>query len=412
MKRRHLPNYPRRETLELEAKTLLTNALASAESAVTELRSVHAEPASATLADAQQALAMSYGVPSWQRLMQACEMIHAIRTDDLATVESLVQNHPELLHEDARGVAGNWGPPLSYAANLGHLAIVQALYAAGSRDIQHAFERACLQGKLDTARWLFEQGAEVVPGIVMGACETQNGDGLELLLQLGAELVDAEGDRLAPLALLLETYCRDPEGKHKCLSLVSQRCDIELPDTPVMAVHRGSIEALERQFESDPDVVHRRFSYRDIYPLELGCHRDETLGLHGTPLDGTTLLHLCVDMDEVSLASWLLAHGADVNAKATLDDEGFGGHTPLFNAAVSQAHTCGRQRDGAMVRMLLDAGADPHARANLRKTLRFVEDETMHEFHNVTPLEYAQEFHDQRWCNPEVNRLLAQALRG
>ncbi len=66
----------------------------------------------------------------------------------------------------------------------------------------------------------------------------------------------------------------------------------------------------------------------------LGCHADHSLALHGTPLAGGTLLHLCVDCDEIEIARWLIAKGADVNAKATVDADGFGGHTALFGCVV------------------------------------------------------------------------------
>jgi hypothetical protein len=46
----------------------------------------------------------------------------------------------------------------------------------------------------------------------MGACETLNPAGL--LADLGAPPTDNKGDRLAPLALALETYARNPKGKH------------------------------------------------------------------------------------------------------------------------------------------------------------------------------------------------------
>ena len=41
---------------------------------------------------------------------------------------------------------------------------------------------------------------------VMGPCETLNAAGLALLFELGAELADEHGERLAPVALLLQTY--------------------------------------------------------------------------------------------------------------------------------------------------------------------------------------------------------------
>jgi ankyrin repeat protein len=77
-------------------------------------------------------------------------------------------------------------------------------------------------------------------------------------------------------------------------------------------------------------LIERRFSHREIYPPELGCADDGQSGMCGTPLDGTTLLHLAIDFDEQEIFDLLLAHGADVNAGATVDAAGFGGHTPLF----------------------------------------------------------------------------------
>jgi hypothetical protein len=97
-------------------------------------------------------------------------------------------------------------------------------------------------------------------------------------------------------------------------------------------------------------VIGRRFSACEIYPPELGCAGDGRSGMHGTPLGGTTLLHLAIDFDEQAIFDLLLASGADVNARATVDEAGFGGHTPLFNAVVSCARACGRQRDAAMAR--------------------------------------------------------------
>lgn len=413
MANRHLPVHPNLPRLESEAEELLRDVRQAAVDATRNFETFHPRfrvSEDLELADAQFVLARTYGVASWSRLVQACEMTDAIQRDDVETVRQLITDHPELLHEDARGVPGNWGPPMSYAANLGRDDIIRMLAEAGAKDVQHAFDRACLQGRISTARWLFEHGAVLERGIVMGACETQNHLGLELLLELGAELCDANGDNLAPIAMLLETYCRDPEGKHECLACMS-RYGIELPNTPVMALHRGRIDLLECWLRRDPKLLGRTFSYRDIYPITLGCHEDESLGLHGTPLDGTTLLHMCVDFDEVEIARWLLENGADVNAKANVDNEGCGGHTPLFNAVVSQAHTCGRQQDAEMAKLLLSFGADVFARASIRKRLRFVDDETEHLFLDVTPLTYGQAFHEKRWTMKSVMELLVERTK-
>jgi hypothetical protein len=175
-----------------------------------------------------------------------------------------------------------------------------------------------------------------------------------------------------------------------------------------MAVHRGRDDLLDEHLRRDPALLGRTFAHSDFYPPELGCHADESLALHGTPLAGATLLHLCVDGDELELARWLLARGADPDARAAVDAEDFGGHTPLFGCVVSQPHRAGRRRDDAFARLLLDAGADPNARASLRKRLRFVDDERLHAYRDVTPLAWGERFHDQDWVSRPAMRLIAE----
>jgi hypothetical protein len=310
---RHFPVRPNLEQLKHQAKDLLRAIRQGDADAVAELRKHHPggneklpDASAAKLADAQLVLACSYGLASWPRLVTACRMTDAIWRGDVDAVHDLVRKHPRLLHEAARGIAdSNWGPPMSYAANVGQDAIIQMLREMGETDVQHAFDRACLQGQLDTARKLHAMGARVIPGSVMGPCETLNDEGLALLFELGAELADEHGDRLAPVALILETYCRGPEGKHRCLDLVAAR-GVELPDTPPMAMHSGRIDLLEAHLHLDPHMLNRTFSHEEIYPPALGCHADQSLALHGTPLAGSTLLHMCVDFDVIEIARWLI----------------------------------------------------------------------------------------------------------
>ena len=132
---------------------------------------------------------------------------------------------------------------MSHAANLGRLEIIKAMAALGARDYQHAFDRAVLQGKIECARWLHEHGAKAAPGIIMGACETLKPAGIRFLVELNAPFTDERGNRLAPLAMVLETYGRNPTGKHEILELFAQR-GYELPDTPMMAFHRGDISRI------------------------------------------------------------------------------------------------------------------------------------------------------------------------
>jgi hypothetical protein len=408
---RHFPVRPNLEQLRNQAKDLLRAIRRSDPAAVVEVHKHHPSPplpAGAKLADAQLVLARSYGLSSWPRLATACKMTDAIWRGDVEAVRAMVLKDPRLLHEAARGLPdSNWGPPMSYAANIGQGAIIDMLRGLGACDVQHAFDRACLQGQIDTARRLYAMGARPLPDSVMGPCETLNAVGMQFLLELGAELTDEHGDRLAPVALLLQTYSRYPAGKHVCLELIGKH-GVNLPDTPVMALHRGRMDLLETHLARDPKLLIRTFSHEEIYPPELGCGPDHSLALHGTPLAGTTLLHISVDFDEIEIARWLIQHGADVNGKAEIDSQGFGGHTALFGCVVSQAYRCGRQGDGAFARLLLDHGAETNARASLRKRLRFVPDESMHEYRDVTPSLWGERFCDQAWVNREAMRVIAE----
>ena len=165
---------------------------------------------------------------------------------------------------------------MSHAANMGRLEIIKALAALGARDFQHAFDRALLQGQIEAARWLHANGAQLLPGVVMGTCETLNAAGFDFLVDLGAPLTNEPGDRLAPLAMVLETYARNPTGKHAMLESFA-RCGYDLPDTPILAFHRGSIARLQEHLRRHPTLLSRRFALREIYPSELGCANSAAL---------------------------------------------------------------------------------------------------------------------------------------
>jgi hypothetical protein len=53
---------------------------------------------------------------------------------------------------------------------------------------------------------------------------------------------------------------------------------------------------------------------------------------------------MCVDYDELEIAKWLIARGMDVNERAAVDKDGFGGHTARGARAVSPKSI--RQRAG------------------------------------------------------------------
>src|SRR4029079_11176229 len=143
---------------------------------------------------------------------------------------------------------------------------------------------------------------------------------------------------------------------------------LELPDTPAMALHRGRIDLLEEHLRRDPNLFERTFSHKEIYPPEMGFH-NESEATEGTPLAGTTLLHLCADYDELEIARWLLEKGMNVNERAVVDAAGFGGYTALFGTVVSQPNfwmnLLHHEQTAPLTRLLLEHGANPNARGSI-----------------------------------------------
>jgi ankyrin repeat protein len=414
---RLLPVRPDLDQLKHQAKDLLRSIRRRDPAALAEFHEFAPDPERVKLAGVQLALARSYGASSWPRLVQSCKLIDAIWRDDVNAVRELVQKHPKLLHENAGIRNRNWGPPLTYAANLGRDRIIKMLYELGARDLESAIDRAALQSKIGTARMLHEMLGSPPPSeeALDGPAYTLSTSGTALMLELGAQVVDQNGKRLAPVHVVLETDSRKPAAKHAILELYVQH-GLEVPDTPVMALHRGRIDLLEAHLRRDPQLLQRTFTHEEIFPPDLGCH-DEVLATQGTPLAGTTLLHMCADYDEIEIARWLLERGMNPDAKAAVDSQGFGGHTALFATVVSQPnywmnHT--RQTQVApFTQLLLDHGANPNVRASLRKRLhpgyapRFDVEKT-YEYRDVTPLGWGRQFHAKAFVSEPAMRLIEE----
>jgi ankyrin repeat protein len=117
-----------------------------------------------------------------------------------------------------------------------------------------------------------------------------------------------------------------------------------------MAVIRGDLAGLSQRLDADATLLHRRFP-----DLDFGTTDARMLTLRGG-----TLLHVAAEFQQLDAATLPLDRGADVNAKATPDEAGTGGQTPIFHAAA--------QRDDTglpLVRRLVERGADLRVVAHL-----------------------------------------------
>jgi hypothetical protein len=414
---RRLPVRPNLDQVHRQAKEFLRALHAGDAEALADFRAHHPEsidPAAAKLSDAQLVLARTYQASSWASLVHAVQLADAIWRDDLDAVRELVTREPTLIHAPVLiRTDSNWGPPMSYAANLGRDNIIRFLHSRGARDLEHAAGRAALQSKPDTVRMIYElAGKPPLEKLTLaGPAYTLSVEGTAALFALGVRLIGPDGVDRNTMEHLLGTDSRNPPAKHRILEMYIEH-GFEPPDTPVMALHRGRIDLLEAHLARDPTLLTRTFEIADVYPHAPACSA-EPYTAQGTPMHGTTLLHIAAYFDEVEIAEWLLDRGMNPDAPAAIYADGFGGYSALFSTVVSQRNFWvnygkGQPDLARFTRLLLDRGADPNVRASIRQRL---EDGhgggPLREYRDVTPLGWGETFNDKIFVSKESMRLIA-----
>jgi hypothetical protein len=330
----------------------------------------------------------------------------AIEAEDLEEVKRLMTRHPEL-HRATLGE--NKDGPLTSVASCRvppsetRLAMARWMIENGS-DVHQGNEAPLIRALDDTtlpmAELLVAHGADVnalyggTYPIIMFSLELFVPRTLQWLLDHGADL-HAAARYCGPIEMLTCIYTRRPKDKAACLEIVGA-AGFELPDTPVMALHRSRLDLLQKHLDRDRSLLERRFTYREVFASMLDGPAGDAYP--ATPVSGCTLLHLALEFDDIDVARWLIERGADVNARAAIDAAGFQGHTPLFHTVVNLASGMGLD-DDSKARLLLDRGADPNARAIFPQ-----EDQThgkapTDSSHDFTPVGYARRYSDRRCVN-------------
>jgi hypothetical protein len=415
---RRLPVRPDPDQLHRQAKELLRAIQAGDAEALAALREYHPEsidPSTAKLADAQLALARSYGASSWTRLVTAVRLADAIWRDDPGEVLEIVERNPGLLHEEVLiRRDSDWGPPMTYAANLGRDAIIRLLHGHGAKDVESAAGRAALQGHADTVRMIWELAGRPSPEAIgwglAGPAYTLSVEGTAVLFALGARVDGPHGVDTNAIEHLLGTDSRNPAAKHRILEMWIER-GFEPPDTPIMALHRGRVDLLDAHLARDPGLLTRTFDIAEVYPLAPACAR-EPYTAQGTPVHGTTLLHIAAYFDELEIAEWLLERGMHPDVRAAIDADGFGGYTALFSTVVSQRNFWvnygkGQPDQARFTRLLLDRDADPNVRASLRQRLEEGHGGgPLREYRDLTALGWGEQFHAKIFVSRESLRLI------
>jgi ankyrin repeat protein len=367
--------------------------------------------AAASITDAQFKIARLYGFASWPKLkahidalQEIGQLKQAIDTNDLDRVKTLMTRNPSL-HSAPLGY-GKDGP-LTWVAECrvpweppspARLAMAAWMLEHGS-DVHQGGDgplmRAALNGyRIPMMELLVSHGADLNAlwhghfPIIFAPCESLDPAALKWLLDHGANPncrdhgYEISGHPYPGTALdyLITSYARSPERLSTCIDMLLDSGGATKYDAPaVLAVLRGRLESLMDQIDADPALVDRHHS-------ELDC------GMTGgrcLTVQGGTLLHVAAEYGVVAAVALLLDRGADVNARAAVDEAGVGGHTAIFHA-VTQYDDGGL----AVTQLLIEQGADLALRVKLPGDY-----ERPGEIVECTPLGYALLFGGSRLRN-------------
>lgn len=331
-----------------------------------------------SLGEAQLKIAQMYGFPSWKRLKafvdeksrdhEVIDLKQAIDSNDFNRVKRLMLRNPSL-HRAPLGY-GKDGP-LTWVAECrvpweppspARLAIAEWMIAQGS-DVHQGGDgplmRAALNGyRIPMMELLVAHGADVNAlwhahfPIVFAPCESMDAAALKWLLAHGANPncrdhgYEISGHTYPGTALdyLIAGYARSAERLSACIDILLIAGGETRYNVPsVLALLRGRLDELTELINKDSTLVKRRFP-------ELDC------GMSGgrcLTLQGGTLLHVAAEFGNLAATTLLLEHGADVNARATVDDDGIGGQTAIFHAATHSSDL-----GLPIVELLVSRGAD------------------------------------------------------
>jgi hypothetical protein len=169
----------------------------------------------------------------------------------------------------------------------------------------------------------------------------------------------------SPVTWLTEMYSRSDRFP-ACLQLLLDRGAV-LDDPLIAPVLLDNVAALSEAIRDDPSLLKHRTTMASTF----------------TPLVGASLLHVAAEYGNLNAARVLIEMGAEVDARASVDEYGLNGHSPLFHTVNSN-----RNRSLPILELLLEAGARTDIRLQGITWGKGFEWETT--MFDVTPISYAQ----------------------
>jgi hypothetical protein len=367
---RRLPEHPNLRHLKDQAKDLLKAGSAK------------------SLSDAQFQIARTYGFASWPKLKAHIESLEeigqlkaAIDRNEFDRVKEMMLRNPAL-HQAPIGYGKDgpltwlaecripWEPPGPGRLELAHWMIENGSDVHQGQD--GPLMRAVLNSyRIAMADVLYKHGANINAHwhgrfpIIFAPCESHDPVSLRWLVERGVDTTGA-------LDYLIEAYARSSRLA-ECIDILLQAGATTKYNVPAfLAMLRGRMDDLTRLLDDDPSLLHRRFP-----ELECGQTGDRWL-----TLKGATLLHAAAEYGNFEAVRLLLDRGADINARALIDERGVGGQTPIFHPA-TQHFDAGLP----MVQLLIERGADLSIRVKLPGAY-----ERAGEVVECTPAEYSHRF--------------------
>ncbi|MBC7884328.1 MAG: ankyrin repeat domain-containing protein [Saprospiraceae bacterium] len=151
--------------------------------------------------------------------------------------------------------------------------------------------------------------------------ETHSADGIRDCFENGISPNDVFKNKPLIYELITE-YGRGPSFSECFKVFVDYGLLFE--DKVLLSVFLNNPDMLNALLSNNKDAISNTYSFDCAF----------------TPLHEASLLHISAEYNHLACAKVLVSHGMDVDIKAGVDENGFGGQTPIFHTVNQHANKC------------------------------------------------------------------------